>query len=47
MLKIYNSDSITIIEDLKDFITVIFVIVDNIYHEVTSKYIKNRRSSNH
>ncbi|MCC9295961.1 IS982 family transposase [Clostridium sp. WLY-B-L2] len=47
MLEIYNNDSITIIEDLKDFITVIFVIVDDIYQEVTPTYIKNRRNSNH
>lgn len=47
MLEIYNNDSITIIEDLKDFITVIFVIVDDIYQEVTPTYIKNRRNSNY
>jgi hypothetical protein len=33
MLEIYNNDSITIIEDLKDIITVIFVTVDDIYQK--------------
>jgi len=47
MLELYKNDSITAIEDLKDFITVIFVIVDDIYQEVTPAYIKNRRNSNH
>lgn len=46
MLELYNKDSITVIEDLKDFITVIFVIVDDTYQEVTPAYIKNRRNSN-
>lgn len=45
MLELYKTDSITTIEDLKDFITVIFVIVDDIYQEVTPAYIKNRKNS--
>lgn len=47
MLELYKTDSITAIEDLKDFITVIFVIVNDIYQEVTPAYIKNRRNSNY
>lgn len=47
MLELYKTDSITVIEDLKDFITVIFVIVDDIYQDITPAYIKNRRNSNH
>lgn len=46
MLELYKTDSITVIEDLKDFIIVIFVIVDDIYQDVTPAYIKNRRNSN-
>lgn len=37
---------ITAIEDLKDFITVIFVIVNDIYQEVIPAYIKNGINSN-
>lgn len=36
----------TIINGLKDFITVIYVIVDDIYHKVTPAFIKNRRNAN-
>lgn len=39
MLEFYTEDSTKVIEDLKDFITIIFVIVD--------EYIKNRINSNH
>jgi hypothetical protein len=46
MLELYKTDSMTVIKDLKDFITVIFVIVDDIYQDVTPAYIKNRRNSN-
>ncbi len=46
MLELYTNDSITVIENLKDFITVIFVIVDDIQQEVTPAYIKNRRNNN-
>jgi hypothetical protein len=45
MLELYKTDSITAIEGLEDFITVIFVIVDDIYQEVTPAYIKNIKNS--
>lgn len=41
-----NQYSIKKIEDLKDFITVTYVIIDDIYHEVTPTYIKERRNIN-
>lgn len=41
-----NKYSIKEIENLKDFITVTFIIIDDIYQEVTPAYIKNRRNIN-
>lgn len=32
------------INDLKDFVTVTFVIIDDFYQKVTPTYIKNRRN---
>ncbi|MBU5439160.1 hypothetical protein KQI42_14150 [Tissierella sp. MSJ-40] len=41
-----NKYSINKIEDLKDFITVVLVIIDDIYHEMTPTHIKERRNIN-
>lgn len=43
MLELYNNDSITVIEDLKGFITVIFVIIDDIYQEVFQQRLKTKK----
>ncbi|WP_102401093.1 IS982 family transposase [Haloimpatiens massiliensis] len=34
----------TVIENLKDFITVVFVIIDDVYQDITPAHIKNRRN---
>lgn len=39
-----NKYSINKIEDLKDFITVVYVSIDDIYQEITPTYIKERRN---
>ncbi|KYH25290.1 hypothetical protein CLTEP_28070 [Clostridium tepidiprofundi DSM 19306] len=39
-----NKNSITTINNLKDFITVVFVIIDDIYHGITPAHIKFRRN---
>lgn len=41
-----NKYSINKIEDLKDFVTVAFVIIDDIYQEITPTHIKERRNIN-
>lgn len=43
MLELKNNSNITI-SNLKDFITVTFVIIDDFYHKVTPAHIKNRRN---
>lgn len=43
MLELNNDSTITI-SNLKDFITVTFVIIDDFYHKVTPAHIKNRRN---
>lgn len=40
-----NKYDIKKIEDLKDFITVTFVIIDDIYQEITPSYVAKRRNS--
>lgn len=39
-----NKNSNILINDLKDFVTVTFVIIDDFYQKVTSTHIKNRRN---
>ena len=41
-----NKYSIKEIENLKDFITVVFVIIDDIYHDIAPTHIKERRNIN-
>ncbi|MCT4619097.1 MAG: hypothetical protein N4A62_06885 [Marinisporobacter sp.] len=41
-----NKYSIHKIEDLKDFVTAAFVIIDDIYQEITPTHIKERRNIN-
>lgn len=43
MLELNNYYT-TEIENLRDFITIIYVIIDDIYQEVTPTYIKERRN---
>ncbi len=43
MLELNKNSTITI-NNLKDFITVIYVIIDDIYQKVTPAYIKYRRN---
>lgn len=40
----FKKDYTIEINNLKDFITVIFVIIDDFYHKVTPAHIKNRRN---
>lgn len=44
MLELNKSYSIKEIEDFKDLVTIVYVIIDDIYQEVTPTYIKNRRN---
>ncbi|AEE90732.1 transposase [Tepidanaerobacter acetatoxydans Re1] len=44
MSEFPNKYSIKEITELKDFITVAYVIIDDIYQDVTPIYIKNRRN---
>ncbi|MFT9494171.1 IS982 family transposase [Anaerosolibacter sp.] len=46
MLELTNKYSIKKIDDLKDFITIIYVIIDDIYQSITPTRIKNRRNIN-
>ena len=46
MLELDRSYSIKEIGDLKDFVTVSYVIIDDIYQKVTPTYIKNRCNIN-
>jgi len=46
MLELDRNYSIKEIRDLKDFITVAYVIIDDIYQEVTPTHIKNRCNIN-
>ncbi len=39
-----NKNSDILINNLKDFITVTFVIIDDFYEKVTPAYIKNYRN---
>lgn len=41
MLELDRNDSIKEIKDLKDFVTVAYVIIDDIYHKVTPTHIAN------
>jgi len=45
MLELCNNYSIQI-ANLKDFITVVYIIIDDIYQKVTPTHIKNRRNIN-
>ncbi len=44
MLEFINKYFIKEITDLKDFITVIYILIDDIYQETTSAHIKERRN---
>ncbi len=44
MLEFTNKYSIKEITDLKDFITVIYILIDDIYQETTPAHIKERRN---
>jgi hypothetical protein len=44
MPEFSNQYSIREILELKDFITVAYIIIDDIYQEVTPTYIKERRN---
>lgn len=46
MLELTNKYSIREIGDLKDFITVTYVIIDDIYQRITPTYIKERKNIN-
>ncbi|WP_409068351.1 IS982 family transposase [Clostridium sp. FAM 1755] len=46
MLELSKHNITMNIENLKDFITVSFVIIDDIYQEIASESIKNRRNIN-
>lgn len=46
MLEITNKYSIKEIGDLKDFTTVTYVIIDDIYQRITPTYIKERKNIN-
>ena len=46
MLELDRTYSIKEIRDLKDFVTVAYVIIDDIYQKVTPTNIKNRRNIN-
>ena len=40
----FNKYCIKEITDLKDFITVVYILIDDIYQEITPTYIKERRN---
>ncbi len=44
MSELSTKYSIKEIAELKDFITVAYIIIDDIYQEVTPTYIKKRRN---
>lgn len=46
MLELNKSYCIKEIENLKDLVIVAYVIIDDIYHDVTPTHIKNRRNVN-
>ncbi|HCQ88809.1 MAG TPA: IS982 family transposase, partial [Clostridium sp.] len=46
MLEFCNTNTTTTIEDLKDFFTVSFTIIDDIYQGMVPNEIKNRRNIN-
>jgi hypothetical protein len=46
MLELDRNYSIKEIENLKDFVTVTYVIIDDIYHKVTPTHITNRCNIN-
>lgn len=46
MLELSNHNITTSIENLKDLITVCFVIIDDTYQQVTPNFVKNRRNVN-
>ncbi len=46
MLEFHKKYSIKEIIDLKDFITVSYVTIDDIYQNITPTYIKERRNIN-
>jgi hypothetical protein len=46
MLEPYNNYCIKEIGNLKDFFTIVYTIIDDIYQRVAPTYIKNRRNSN-
>jgi hypothetical protein len=46
MLDIHSNNFSKEISNLKDFFTVAYVIIDDIYHKVTPAHIRNRRNIN-
>lgn len=46
MLELNKNYSIKEIGDLKDFVTVAYIIIDDIYQKITPTNIKNRRNIN-
>ncbi|MEW9124849.1 MAG: IS982 family transposase, partial [Thermotaleaceae bacterium] len=44
MLEFSNKYSIKEIADLKDFITIIYILIDDIYQEITPTHIKEHRN---
>ncbi|MBZ4646664.1 MAG: family transposase [Clostridia bacterium] len=42
MLELHTQYSIKEIEDLKDFVIIAYMIIDDIYQKVTPTYIKER-----
>ncbi|MBU5257613.1 IS982 family transposase [Tissierella praeacuta] len=44
MLEFSNKYFIKEVTDLKDFITVVYILIDDIYQEITPTYIKERRN---
>jgi len=45
MLELNKTYSIKEIEDFKDLVTIVYIIIDDIYQEVTPTYIRNRRNA--
>lgn len=46
MLELSKHNITIEIENLNDFITVSFIIIDDIYQEIAPEFIKNRRNIN-
>jgi hypothetical protein len=44
MLELHKTYSIKEIEDFKDLVTIVYIIIDDIYQEITPTHIKNRQN---